>query len=337
MPIAISDEHQEQRTTVRRWLDSHCPPSVPRALLDAEVEELQPVWKEMAAQGWLGIHLPEAFGGEGFGLFELAVVLEETGRSMVPGPLLPTVATSALVSEASTPAQAALFLPGLIDGSAPAALSFGDSCLDVVGHQGDGGIVVSGTLRPLLGAVTATTVLAPARREDGTATWCLLDVPGSGDKVRVTPLASLDPTRRLGAVEVEAVAVGPERQLPSLTTQRVRELVVTLMAAEHAGGARWCLETATEYAKVRVQFGRPIGQFQAIKHRLADMAIRVEQMTALAWDAAAAAGTVGSADAGLAAATAGALMLDGYAVGAKECLQVLGGSASPGTTTSIST
>ena len=95
MPIAISDEHEAQRTSARRWLGAHCPPGVPRALLDAETEELQPVWKEMAAQGWLGIHLPEEFGGQGFGLFELAVLLEETGRSLVPGPLLPTVATSA--------------------------------------------------------------------------------------------------------------------------------------------------------------------------------------------------------------------------------------------------
>ena len=86
MPIALSDEHEEQRRPVRRWLDAHCPPSVPRALLDAEVEELQPVWKEMAAQGWLGIHLPEEFGGEGFGLFELAVVLEETGSGHGPRP-----------------------------------------------------------------------------------------------------------------------------------------------------------------------------------------------------------------------------------------------------------
>ena len=89
MPIAISDEHEEQRTSARRWLAAHCPPSVPRALLDAETEELQPVWKEMAAQGWLGIHLPEEFGGQGFGLFELAVLLEETGRSWCPGRCCP--------------------------------------------------------------------------------------------------------------------------------------------------------------------------------------------------------------------------------------------------------
>ena len=105
MPIA-SDRRARGAAhySARRWLDTHCPPRVPRALLDAEEEELQPVWKEMAAQGWLGIHLPEEFGGQGFGLFELAVLLEETGRSLVPGPLLPTVVTSALVAEASTPA-----------------------------------------------------------------------------------------------------------------------------------------------------------------------------------------------------------------------------------------
>jgi 3-oxochol-4-en-24-oyl-CoA dehydrogenase len=325
VPIAISDEHEAQRRSARRWLESHCPPTVPRALLDAEVEDLQPVWKELAAQGWLGTHLPEEFGGEGFGLFELAVLLEETGRSLVPGPFLPTVATSAVVSEASTPSQAGLVLPGLIDGSTPAALSFGEACLDIVGRGAEGEIVVSGTLRPLLGASTASIVLAPARRDDGPVTWCLLDVPGSGGRVRISPLASLDPTRRVGMVDVDAATVGAEGQLTSLTTQRVREVVATLMAAEHAGGARWCLETATEYAKVRVQFGRPIGQFQAVKHRLADMAIRVEQMTAVAWDAAMALGTGEPDDAALAAATAGALALDGYALGAKECLQLLGG------------
>ena len=120
-----------------------------------------------------------------------------------------------------------------------------------------------------------------------------------------------------------------DRQLPSLTTRRLRQVAVTLMAAEHAGGARWCLETATEYAKVRVQFGRPIGQFQAVKHRLADMAVRVEQMTAVAWDAAVAVPATGPADQAdsveLATATAGALTIDGYVRCAQECLQLLGG------------
>src|ERR1700674_306147 len=178
MPIALTDEHEAQRLSARRWLDAHCPSSVPRALLDAAVERLQPVWKESAAQGWLGIHLPEEFGGQGFGLFELAVILEETGWSVLPGPLLPTVVTSALVAEAMEPAAAGRILPGVIDGSVTAALSLGDTHLDVVGGETTGELVVSGTLRPLLGAATASVVLAPARHPDGTETWCLIDVPG---------------------------------------------------------------------------------------------------------------------------------------------------------------
>ena len=333
MPIALTDEHEAQRLSARRWLDTHCPPSVPRALLDAEEETLQPVWKAMAGEGWLGIHLPEEFGGQGFGLFELAVLLEETGWSVVPGPLLPTVVTSALVAEASAgsdPSLAAAVLPGLIDGSLTAAHSFGDTHLDVMEGAPGGDLVVSGTLRPILGAGTASLVLAPARGDDGEETWCLLEVDGSGPgsegRVHVAPLGSLDQTRRVGVVEADAYVVPARYQLPSLTTRRLRQVATALMAAEQVGGARWCLETATEYAKVRVQFGRPIGQFQAVKHRLADMAVRVEQMTAVAWDAAVAVSVDSDDDSvELATATAAALTVDGYARSSEECLQLLGG------------
>jgi len=341
MPIALTDEHEAQRLSAKRWLEAHCPPSVPRALLDADEETLQPVWKEMAAQGWLGIHLPEEFGGQGFGLFELAVLLEEAAWAVMPGPLLPTVVTSAVVAEAGSRATAEALLPGLADGSLTAALSFGDLHLDVVDEGPDGVLTVSGTLRPLLGASTASLILAPARRRDGSEVWCLLDAEGAAGPVRRSGLTSLDATRRVGVVEVEACPVPVDRQLPSLTTRRLRQVAVTLMAAEHVGGARWCLETATEYAKVRVQFGRPIGQFQAVKHRLADMAVRVEQMTAVAWDAAVAVSLEGPGSPGgaggpesssdqsdsveLATATAGALTVDGFVRCTQECLQLLGG------------
>src|SRR5580658_6122995 len=96
VPIAVTGEHEALRQSVRRWLTRFCPPAVPRALLDAEVEELQPVWAGLADQGWLGLHLPETLGGQGYGLLEMAVVLEETGWSVLPGPLLPTLAASAL-------------------------------------------------------------------------------------------------------------------------------------------------------------------------------------------------------------------------------------------------
>ena len=324
MSLAISEEHEALRATARRWLDTHCPPSVPRALLDADEEELQPVWKEFALQGWLGIHIPERWGGQGYGLFELAVVLEQTGRSLFPGPLLSTVTVSALVAEAGSAGQAADLVPGLVDGSATAAVFLGPSHLDVIGRGDDGALVVSGALRPVLGASTASMVLAPAGDGDSPEVWCLFDVGIGGGAVRAETLESLDPTRRVGKVVAEGVSVPPSRQFPSLTPERVREIAVALGAAEATGGTRWCLETASEYAKVRQQFGRPIGQFQAVKHRLADMLVRTEQSTAVAWDAALAAGDHSEVSA-LAVATAGAMVFDGYVDGAKDCVQLLGG------------
>ncbi len=324
MSLAISEEHEALQATTRRWLDAHCPPSVPRALLDADDEELQPVWKEFAAQGWLGIHLPERWGGQGHGLFELAVVLEQTGWSLLPGPVLPTVAVSALVAEVATADQAAALLPGLADGSTPAGIHLGGSHLEVLEHGADGGLVVDGVLRPVLGAPTAAVALVPARDADGTVAWCLLDMGGGAGTAQATPLESLDPTRRVGTVTAERVTVPVQRRL-ALSTERVREIAVAVSAAEATGGARWCLETASEYAKVRRQFGRPIGQFQAVKHRLADMLVRVEQITAVSWDAALAAAAGHSDEAALALAVAGAIAFDGSVDCAKDCIQLLGG------------
>ena len=325
MPIALTEEHEEQRRTAERWLAAHCPPSVPRALLDAETEELQPVWKELAAQGWPGIHIPEDLGGQGFGLFELAVLMEESGYSLLPGPFLPTVLASAAAAEGLDADAARALVPPLAEGTATAGVFLGRGALEVVADDGGGGLVVSGTLRPLLGAQVATTLLVPVRLGDASELWCLLELADAVGQLTVTELASLDPTRRVGEVVADRLSVDPDHQLRALPAGRVRQLALALVAAEHAGGARWCLETATEYAKVRRQFGRPIGQFQAVKHRLADMAVRVEQLAAIAWDAAVAVDTGHGEEADLAATTAAVLALDGYAQGAKECIQVLGG------------
>jgi alkylation response protein AidB-like acyl-CoA dehydrogenase len=230
------------------------------------------------------MHAPEAHGGQGFGLLELAVILEETGWAVAPGPLLPTTAVSALSSRYLPPDEAARVVPGLVDGSAPAAVYLGEDALEVVGRGPDGSMTVSGTLRPVLGLGTAVRALVPTVDGAGRATWCLVDV-GRDGPARVVALSSLDATRRVGQLHVDALEVPIRRQLVGVPARRVRDVVVALLAAEHAGGARWCLETATEYAKVREQFGRPIGQFQAVKHRAADMAVRVDQIAAVAWDA----------------------------------------------------
>src|SRR5579871_3175619 len=108
MPIALSEEHEALRQTAERWFAEHCPPSVPRSQLDAEHETLAPAWTKMLAQGWLGLHVPESLGGEGYGLAELAVVLEAAGAAVMPGPLLGTVAAAAILSEGLPDAKAEL-------------------------------------------------------------------------------------------------------------------------------------------------------------------------------------------------------------------------------------
>jgi 3-oxochol-4-en-24-oyl-CoA dehydrogenase len=316
MPIGVSEDHEALRTSALRWLQNHCPPSEPRAAAEAVGDDLPPVWEKMAAQGWLGLHVPEADGGQGFSLNELSVVLEELGYALFPGPVLPTVLAAAVLTRHGTAAQRARYLPGLVDGSAPAAVALGAGALTA----DPGATTVSGTLRPVLGLPTAAVLLAPLD-EGG---WCLLD-PRSA-QAEVGSLPALDPTRRVGQITLAAFAVPAEDRLPDVTTAEVRELALVMGAAEGAGVARWCLDTASEYAKVRVQFGRPIGQFQAIKHALADMLVAVEQCAAVAWDAAVAWSSDGPEDErALSAQVAGALTLDAVAHCAKQCVQIHGG------------
>src|SRR5580700_3559337 len=123
VPITVSEDHEALRLTAARWLQTHCPPSEPRAAAESSSAELPASWEKMAAQGWLGLHVPEADGGQGFGLSELAVVLEELGYSLFPGPLLPTVVTAAVISRYGSVAQRQHYLPGLVDGSSPAAVA----------------------------------------------------------------------------------------------------------------------------------------------------------------------------------------------------------------------
>src|SRR5438874_6615467 len=145
MPIGISEEHEALRATARRFLESRCPPHVPRSYLEAEVEELPPFWHELAGQGLLGLAVDEAYGGQGYGFVELAVVLEELGRAMAPGPFLPTVLAAAVIQELGTDEQKTTWLPKLVDGSAP------------------GSVLLSG--KPVLSGCGAQVVVNP--RPDG--------------------------------------------------------------------------------------------------------------------------------------------------------------------------
>jgi alkylation response protein AidB-like acyl-CoA dehydrogenase len=333
MPIAVTEEHESLRRTAQRWLETHCPPTEPRALAEAvpvpsavpATSDLPPVWEKMAAQGWLGLHIAEADGGQGFTLAEVAVVLEELGAALFPGPLLPTLLVSAALAGYADAEVRRRLLPGLADGSLTAAVVLGAS-VDA-DHNGDGSVVLRGAVRPVLGLPAAQLVLVPLA---GSAEWCLLDRSVLGDALSTDALPALDPTRSVGALEFDGggVTLPADGQI-LIPDETVRSLAFVLSAAESAGLARWCLDTASDYAKVRVQFGRPIGQFQAVKHALADMLVAVEQCAAVAWDAAAAwsepADEGDPATRHLSARIAGAVALPGAAHCAKQCVQILGG------------
>jgi alkylation response protein AidB-like acyl-CoA dehydrogenase len=326
--LGISDDHQALQTAARRFLESRCPPAVPRALLDAADEPLPSFWDEMAALGWLGLHIPEPHGGQGYSLVELGVVVEELGRAAVPGPFVPTVLVSALICGGASAEQQARLLPGLADGSVRAALAFAG--LPAHGERGpDGRLRLSGAVGPVAGGAHADLIVVPVVDAHGSERWCVVNAADA----KITAIPSVDATRRLVTIDVGGVTVDADGQLGAVDRRLVDDVVGTIVAAECAGLAEWCLDTAVAYAKVREQFGRPIGQFQAVKHRCSDMLVAVEQARSAAWDAAGALSgalslggpAVEAQEASLAASVAGALAPDVAVRCAKDCIQLLGG------------
>jgi 3-oxochol-4-en-24-oyl-CoA dehydrogenase len=300
MAIALREEHEALQESAARWLAARSPRDVVRAGLESKEEPAL-----LADAAWLGLHVPEELGGSGFGLLELCVVVEQAGRAMLPGPFVPTVLLTALLARAG-----ATLPPALLDGTSAGTVAWRAG--ELTGRVVDDGLVVEGVLRPVLSAAAAY-VLAPVL-VDGVRQWCLVD-HGS-----VTALESLDLTRRVGEVAVSGPAVAV-----AVTDEDVDTLAGLLLAAEAAGIAGWCLETATAHAHVRQQFGHPIGHFQAVKHACADMLVAAEQARAVVWDAAIAADTAAPPEALLAAEVALAIAPEVAFDNAKRCIQLLGG------------
>ncbi|MEX0664543.1 MAG: acyl-CoA dehydrogenase [Acidimicrobiia bacterium] len=317
MPIGITEEHSALHEAVRGWVERHCSPAVPRALLDAPAETLPPFWSELADQGWLGLHIDEAHGGSGYGLLEAAIVTEELGRALAPGPILPTMLAAAVIEMSDNDAARKELLPMLASGTSPAAVAGGDGC-GLWAEQTADGLRVSGTARAVLGGNLAALLVAPAGMEGGAA-WVVLDAT----QVTCRELSSVDATRRVAEITVDGAFVPDSKRLTGVDGARVIDLVNILAAAEAVGVAQWCVDTASAYAKERVQFGRPIGQFQGVKHKCADMLCRVELARAAAWDAARAADDDETRS--LVTATAIALAIDAAFENAKDCIQILGG------------
>lgn len=341
MGIGITREQRDLAEAVRGWIARTVPPEETRKLLDAPGGQGgRPAhWDALAAQGFIGVHLPEECGGGGGTVLDLAVVLEEAARAALPGPYAANALASLVLARAGAAAEG--LVRDVAGGERIGAVALGTGTLTAVADTDGYGYVLDGTAPPVLSGgdadllilAASVPVSAPASASGsasvplsvsasapgGRTLWLAVDA----SQLSVRVHESADPTRATAEVVATAVRVPADRVL-DVDSGLVRDLAAVVFAADACGTAAWALETAAEYAKVREQFGRPIGQFQGIKHLCADMLVRVERAAALAWDAARAVQEpdgVRELVTGLAAGVA----LDAALTCAKDCVQVLGG------------
>ena len=321
MPIAITSEHQDLADSVRALVERVAPSEVLHEALETPIPNPPPYWKAAAEQGLHGVHLAEAVGGQGFGILELAVVIAEFGRGAVPGPFVPSAIASALIAANDPQAKV---LGDMASGATIAAYAL-ESALTATAH-GDT-LMVRGEARSVPAAAQASLLVLPVAGLDpetsGTE-WVVIDA----DALEIVPVKSVDPLRPIAHVRANAVEVPADRVLSNLNVASARALVTTLLSAEAVGVARWATDTAAAYAKIREQFGRPIGQFQGIKHKCAEMAADTERAVAAVWDAARAADENpenGEAAAEFAAAVAATLAPAAAQRCTQDCIQVHGG------------
>jgi len=312
MNFAFTSDQQLLRNSARAFLDEHCKPATVRSLWDDPRGESEALWKEIAQLGWLGLSLPEAHGGSGLGMVETAILLEELGRAAFPGPYLPTVLAGTAIAGAGTDAQQKRWLPAIATGEARATVAFLDADLDwspeavkTRAERTPQGWALMGDKQFVPWAHVADILLVPARAPEGLT---LFLVAPSTRGVALSPVAGMDLATRWVNVRLDQVAVAADAVLgaPGTAGALLADLLrrgAVGAAAEMLGAARRCLDMAVGYAKVREQFGQPIGSFQAIRHMCAEMLLEVENAHAATYYSAWAL-DAGAEDAALAASVA---------------------------------
>jgi alkylation response protein AidB-like acyl-CoA dehydrogenase len=332
MSAGDSAEHDELRHVVREFLGERSPSREVRRLMEAGQSRDDEVWAVLAGQlGLTGIAVPERYGGAGYGPAELGIVLEEMGGALLVAPYFATVALAGQALAASGDDDAmARWLPGIADGSLTATLAVAEDSgswdlaeVAATAEKAGGGWAVTGTKMFVIDGHTAGLLLVVAHAPDGPAMFA---VEGEAVGVERARLDTLDLTRALASVALHgtpAVRVGTGRDTAAWLSQ-VRDLALAALAAEQLGGAARCLDMAVGYARVREQFGRPVGSFQAIKHKCANLLVEVECGRSAVYHACEAlAGK--EKDAPLAAALAYIYCSRAFTHAAKECIQIHGG------------
>jgi alkylation response protein AidB-like acyl-CoA dehydrogenase len=321
MPIAIKPEHQDLAESVRALVKRVAPAEVLHEALETPISNPPPFWRAAADQGLHGLHLSESVGGQGYGMLELAVAVAEFGHGAVPGPFIPSVIASALIAAHDPESK---LLAELASGETIAAAALES---DLTGTQVDGTLTIRGECRCVPAGAQASLLVLPVSI-DNTVAWVVLDAA----QLQIEEWKSVDPLRPVARIRADGAEVSTDRVLSAIPQSAGRAIITTLLSAEAVGIALWATETASEYAKIREQFGRPIGQFQAIKHKCAEMIATTERATAAVWDAAraideAAANEWGDASTHYQFAAAVAATLAPVAAQhcAQDCIQVHGG------------
>lgn len=334
MDFGFSEEQDLLRQSAADFLRNECPMSYVRQMMEDERGYADEVWNKMAELGWMGLIVPEAYGGAGLSLVDLVVVLEEMGKVVLPGPFFSTVALGGLcVQAAGSEEQKKALLPGMASGQTTLTLAvleenarWDEASVNLSAEKNGAGYVLNGVKLFVPDAHVVDHMICAARTSEG-VTLFLLDRQQAGLGTRL--LKTMDQTRKLCEVTLENVQVGADTLLGApgqgwACLSRVLNQSKVALSAEMCGGAQQVLDMSVEYAKVREQFGRPIGSFQAIQHKCADMLVQVEGAKSATYYAAWAVSN-DAPDAALAAAMAKAYCSDAYRQVTSEGIQVHGG------------
>jgi alkylation response protein AidB-like acyl-CoA dehydrogenase len=293
MNFGFSEEQEMLRGEVRRFLDEHCPIPEVRRLKETELGFREELWAEMARLGWLGVALPEAYGGAGLSWVDMVVVLEETGRSLFPSPLLANTLAAAAILERGDEEQKRRWLSGLADGSRKGTVALfeegqglraSDTALRAE-REGEG-FLLYGEKRGVADPETADLFVVSFRCGDGPDDLGLavVDAETAGVEAKAYPL--IDQTKRLGHLSLDGVHVDRDRLLgaPGAAGPGIERLIdqgAIAVSAEISGAVEAALQLTVQYAKERIQFGSPIGHFQAVKHPLAEIHVDLESFRSL--------------------------------------------------------
>lgn len=340
MEFGFTEEQAMIRSQAAEFLKNECPMTLVRQLMESEHAHSETLWGKMSEMGWMGLIIPEAYGGVGLSFVELAVVLEEMGRALAPGAYFSTVALAGLtLLEAASEEQKQRWLVPLAKGRLRATLALTEpngrwdaAGVTVKAERDDDGYWINGIKLFVPDAHVADLIICAARTgdtppaEDGVT---LFAIDRTGEGLSVTPLRTMDQTRRLYEVSFERVRAPASRVLGRVgrawpVLARVLDKATIGLCAEMVGGARKVLDMCVEYAKSRLQFGRPIGSFQAIQHRCADMLLVTESARSAVY-AAAWAASQDAEDVALPASIAKSYTSDAYRFVAGEGIQIHGG------------